>query len=109
MAHSQAYLAANPVARTTAAAPKYALAHYDLAVTEVRAGDYTGAQTELQGALALDPDYARARFALATLLLRSNYRAEASANLARVIQDADDPSLRVLAMGLRGRLNSAPP
>jgi tetratricopeptide (TPR) repeat protein len=95
-------------AALSAAAPTYALAHYDLAVTEVRAGDYTDAQTELQGALTLSPSYARARFALATLLLRSDYRAEASANLARVIQDADDPSLRALAMSLRHRLNGAP-
>jgi tetratricopeptide (TPR) repeat protein len=95
-------------AALSAAAPTYALAHYDLAVTEMRAGDYIAAQTELQAALALSPNYARARFALATLLLRSDYRAEASANLARVIQDADDPSLRALAMSLRDRVNGAP-
>jgi tetratricopeptide (TPR) repeat protein len=90
----------------SAAAPSYALAHYDLAVTEVRSGDYTAAQTELQAALALSPGYARARFALATLLLRADHRAEANANLARVIQDADDPSLRALALSLRDRLNT---
>jgi tetratricopeptide (TPR) repeat protein len=95
-------------AALSAAAPSYALAHYDLAVTEVRSGDYGSAQTELQAALALSPSYARARFALATLLLRADHRAEASANLARVIQDADDPSLRALAMSLRDRLNGAP-
>ncbi len=49
------------------------------------------AQTELEAALALSPGYARARFALATLMLRADRRAEASADLARVIQDADDP------------------
>jgi Flp pilus assembly protein TadD len=88
----------------TAASPEYALAHYDLAVTQIRAGDYAGAQTELQAALTLTPNYARARFALATLMLRSDRRAEASADLARVIQDAEDPSLRALAVTLRQRL-----
>ncbi len=77
-------------AALTAAAPSYALAHYDLAVVEVREGDYVAAQSELQAALALSPNYARARFALATLMVRADRRAEASANLARVIQDADD-------------------
>ncbi len=93
-------------AALSAAAPSYALAHYDLAVTEVRSGDYAAAQTELKAALALSPGYARARFALATLLLRADHRAEANANLARVIQDADDPSLRALALSLRDRLNA---
>jgi tetratricopeptide (TPR) repeat protein len=93
-------------ALVTAASPAYALAHYDLAVTLMRAGDYPGAQTELQSALALSPSYARARFALATIMLRSDRRAEASADLARVIQDADDPSLRALAVTLRQRLTS---
>ena len=37
-------------------------------------------------------------------MLRSDRRAEASADLARVIQDADDPSLRALAVTLRARL-----
>jgi tetratricopeptide (TPR) repeat protein len=92
-------------AALTAAAPSYALAHYNLAVTEVRSGDYAAAQSELQAALALSPSYARARFALATLMLRADRRAEASANLARVIQDADDPSLRALAVSLRERLS----
>jgi Flp pilus assembly protein TadD len=91
-------------AAVSAASPDYALAHYDLAVTEIRAGDYTSAQTELQAALALSPSYARARFALATIMLRDDRRAEASADLARVIQDADDPSLRALAVTLRQRL-----
>jgi len=91
-------------AALTVAAPSYALAHYDLAVTEVRAGDYAAAQNELEAALALSPGYARARFALATLMVRANRSADASANLARVIQDADDPSLRALAAGLRERL-----
>jgi hypothetical protein len=40
------------------------------------------------------------------LLLRADHRAEANANLARVIQDADDPSLRALALSLRDRLNT---
>ena len=66
-------------AALTAASPSYALAHYDLAVTEVRSGDYAAAQTELQAALALSPSYARARFALATLMLRADRRTEASA------------------------------
>jgi tetratricopeptide (TPR) repeat protein len=95
-------------AMVAAASPAYALAHYDLAVTEIRAGDYPAAQTELQAALALSPSYARARFALATLMLRADRRAEASANLARVIQDADDPSLRGLAVTLRERLTGVP-
>ena len=95
-------------AMVTAASPAYALAHYDLAVTEIRAEDYTAAQTELQAALALSPGYARARFALATLMLRADRRAEASADLARVIQDADDPSLRALAVTLRERLTGVP-
>jgi tetratricopeptide (TPR) repeat protein len=92
-------------AALTAASPSYALAHYNLAVTDVRSGDYAAAQSELQAALALSPGYARARFALATLMLRADRRAEASANLARVIQDADDPSLRALAVSLRERLS----
>jgi tetratricopeptide (TPR) repeat protein len=91
-------------AAMTASAPEYAIAHYDLAVTEIRAGDFSTAQGELQLALSLSPGYARARFALATLMLRSDHRAEASADLARVIQDADDPSLRALAVSLRQRL-----
>jgi tetratricopeptide (TPR) repeat protein len=95
-------------AAVTAASPDYALAHYDLAVTEIRAGDYAAAQTELQSALALSPGYARARFALATLMLRADRRTEASADLARVIQDADDPSLRALAVSLRDRLTGVP-
>jgi tetratricopeptide (TPR) repeat protein len=92
-------------AALTAASPLYALAHYNLAVVDVRTGDYAAAQNELQAALALSPSYARARFALATIMLRADKRAEASANLARVIQDADDPSLRALAVSLRDRLN----
>lgn len=95
-------------AALTAASPAYALAHYDLAVVDVRAGDYTAAQNELQAALALSPGYARARFALATLMVRADRRAEASANLARVMQDADDPALRALAGSLRQRLNASP-
>ncbi|HEV8019720.1 MAG TPA: tetratricopeptide repeat protein, partial [Candidatus Lustribacter sp.] len=83
-------------------------AHYDLAVVEVRAGDYAAAQNELQAALALSPSYARARFALATLMVRADRRAEASANLARVMQDADDPTLRALAGSLRQRLDASP-
>jgi tetratricopeptide (TPR) repeat protein len=95
-------------ALVTSASPTYALAHYDLAVTEIRAENYQAAQTELQAALALSPSYARARFALATLMLRADRRAEASADLARVIQDADDPSLRALAVTLRERLTGVP-
>jgi tetratricopeptide (TPR) repeat protein len=92
-------------ASLTAASPSYALAHYDLAVTELRSGDYAAAQTELQAALALSPGYARARFALATLMLRADRRTEASANLERVIQDAEDPTLRALAVSLRDRIS----
>jgi tetratricopeptide (TPR) repeat protein len=95
-------------AALSAQSPSYALAHYDLAVTEIRAANYAAAQNELEAALALSPAYARARFALATLLVRSDRRAEASANLARVIQDADDPSLRALALSLQDRLSGTP-
>ena len=94
-------------AAVTAASPAYALAHYDLAVVEIRAGNYTGAQNELEAALALSPSYARARFALATLMLRADRRAEASADLARVAREAEDPSLRALATTLNERLSGA--
>jgi tetratricopeptide (TPR) repeat protein len=93
----------------TAGAPAYALAHYDLAVTEIRAANYPAAQRELETALALSPGYARARFALATLKLREDRRAEAGAELARVMQDASDPALRGLAATLSQRLKGAQP
>jgi len=89
------------------AAPSYALAHYDLAVTEIRSGAYSAAQNELEAALALSPGYARARFALATLMVRANQRAAAQENLVRVIQDAEDPSLRTLATSLRDQLTAS--
>jgi tetratricopeptide (TPR) repeat protein len=89
----------------TAASPSYALAHYDLAVTEIRAGNFAAAQNELESALALSPGYSRARFALATLMLRADRRAEASADLARVAREAEDPSLRALATTLNERLS----
>ena len=58
--------------------------------------------------MALSPGYARARFALATLMLRADRRAEASADLAQVIEEADDPSLRALAVSLRQQLTGVP-
>ena len=65
---------------------------------------YAAAQTELEAALALSPGYSRARFALATLMLRANRRDEASADLTRVMHEAEDPSLRALANSLNDRL-----
>jgi tetratricopeptide (TPR) repeat protein len=94
-------------AALVAAAPSYALAHYDLAITEIRSGAYAAAQGELEAALALSPGYARARFALATLMVRADRRVAAQENLGRVIQDADDPSLRALATGLRDQLTTS--
>jgi tetratricopeptide (TPR) repeat protein len=85
--------------------PAYALAHYDLAVTEIRSGQYAEAQSELEAALALSPNYTRARFALATLLIRDDRPGDASANLARVVREADDPSLRALATTLRDQID----
>lgn len=84
--------------------PSYAIAHYDLALVEQRDGRDEAARAELQRALALSPGYARARFALATVLLHEGLRTEARAEYERCARDANDATLRELALGMRDRL-----
>jgi len=71
---------------------------------ELRAGRNEVAQAELQRALMLAPGYARARFALGTVLLRAGQRAEARVAFDRCAHDASDPDLRALAIAVRDQL-----
>ena len=80
------------------------MAHYDLALVELRAGRDDAARAELDRALALSPGYARARFALGTVLMRGGLRADARVAFDRCARDAADPALRALAIDLRDRL-----
>ena len=80
------------------------MAHYDLALVELRAGRDDAARTELEHALTLSPAYARARFALGTVLLRGGRRDAARVAFDRCARDAADPALRALAIDLRDRL-----
>ena len=52
----------------------------------------------------LAPGYARARFALGTVLLRAGQRTEARLTFDRCARDASDPELRALAIEVRDQL-----
>lgn len=86
--------------------PAYAVAHYDLALAQIESGRFAEAERELRRALSLAPAYARARVALGTLLLRDGQRDEARRAFDQAARDAQDPSLRNLALSLRDRLAS---
>lgn len=82
--------------------PSYAIAHYDLALAEEQLGRYDAAQRELEVAVTLAPNYARARLALGVVLLRQGRRADARETLLRAASDAaGDAALANLATALR--------
>ena len=82
--------------------PSYAVAHYNLAATESAASHWADAERELRLALDLAPNYARARFALGTVLLHLGRKGEARAAFDRVSADANgDTALANLARSLR--------
>ncbi|MBV8727653.1 MAG: tetratricopeptide repeat protein [Candidatus Eremiobacteraeota bacterium] len=84
--------------------PTYAVAHYDLGLAHARLNQWTQAEREFSMAVDLAPAYARARFALATVLLREGRRSEARAALDATLRDAADPVLRNLAAALRNSI-----
>lgn len=79
--------------------PRYALAHYDLALAEEHLGNYRDAEGELRAALALAPGYVRARLSLGVVLLREGETADARSAFAAVTH-ADDPALANLAAAM---------
>jgi len=84
--------------------PSYAVAHYDLGLAHARLNQWTNAEREFSAAVTFAPSYARARFALATVLLREGRRDEARAALDATLRDAADPVLRNLAAALRSSI-----
>lgn len=84
--------------------PSYAVAHYDLGLAHAASAQWAQAEREFSAAVALAPSYARARFALATVLLREGRRTEARTALDATLRDATDPTLRNLAAALRSSL-----
>jgi tetratricopeptide (TPR) repeat protein len=87
--------------------PQYALAHYNFGLAQVKLGRLDSAEHELEVALDLAPAYARARFALGTVLLREGKRAQARAAFDRVVRDAGgDPALINLALAMRDSIHA---
>lgn len=87
--------------------PSYALGHYDLALAEEQLGRFDAAQRELEVAVTLAPNYARARFALGVVLLRVGRRSDARETLQRAAADATgDAALANLATALRDSIHA---
>jgi tetratricopeptide (TPR) repeat protein len=81
--------------------PSYAIAHYDLALAEIKLGRYADAERELRVALTLAPNYARAQLCLGTVLLHAGQREAARVAFDDAARNAQDVVLRTLAASLR--------
>jgi tetratricopeptide (TPR) repeat protein len=81
--------------------PTYATARYDLALAEMKLERLADAERDLRAALAVAPQFARARFALGAVLLREGQRDQARLAFEAAAQSAQDPSLRELANSMR--------
>jgi Flp pilus assembly protein TadD len=81
--------------------PKYAVAHYDLALAEQRLGNFEGAERELRAALELVPAYARAAVALGAVLLHEGKNDEARVTFDSAARETDDVALHNLAVSMR--------
>lgn len=81
--------------------PSYAIAHFDLALAEIKLNRYDDAERELRTALALAPNYARAQLCLGTVLLHAGQRDAARSAFEGAARDAQDVVLRNLAVSLR--------
>ena len=81
--------------------PAYAIAHFDLALAEIKLNRYDDAERELRAALALAPNYARAQLCLGTVLLHGGRRDAARSAFDGAARDAQDVVLRNLAVTLR--------
>jgi tetratricopeptide (TPR) repeat protein len=76
-----------------------ALAHYHFGLAQAQSRRFVSAEREFNIALNVAPEYARARFALGTVVLREGRRAEARSDFDRVVKDANgDPALKNLAL-----------
>jgi Flp pilus assembly protein TadD len=76
-------------------------------LAQARTNRYASAEQEFQLAVDLAPGYARARFALGTVLLREGKRAQARAAFESVASDsASDPALRNLAVAMRDAIKA---
>jgi len=84
--------------------PAYATGRYDLALAQIESGRLDDAERELRSALALAPTYARARFTLGVVELRIGKKQDARADFDRAAHDAQDVTLRNLAISLRDAL-----
>jgi len=67
------------------AAPGFALLHYNLGFTYVRAGKLDEARRELQQALYLDPDHASSHYLLSAVYEQLGYRVPAILGLSRFL------------------------
>ncbi|MDQ2991873.1 MAG: tetratricopeptide repeat protein, partial [Candidatus Eremiobacteraeota bacterium] len=102
LATGDAKTAQTDFGRLIAADPSYAVAHYDLGLVEQQLGHTTDALREVTTSLDLAPGNARARFALATVLLKAGKYAAARAAFDRAARDAHgDASLATLALSMR--------
>ncbi len=81
--------------------PRYAVAHYDLALAEQKLGAYPDAERELREAISLAPAYARASLALGAVLLHEGKRDDARAAFDAAARSANDLALHNLAISLR--------
>lgn len=84
--------------------PSYAIGRYDFALAEIAIGRLDDAERELRSALALVPTFARARFALGAVLLRQRKHDEARTAFEQAARDANDVTLRNLALSMRQSL-----
>lgn len=94
---NDAKVAAQDFGKLLQSNPSYALGHYNLGLAEIQLQRYDIAERELQASLTLAPDFARARFALGTVLLKQGRRSEARVAFSQVLQSSNDISLRNLA------------
>jgi Flp pilus assembly protein TadD len=78
-----------------------------LGIAQTHLGDYAEAEREFSVALDLAPSYARARFALGTVLLREGKRDQARDAFERVVHDANgDIALQNLASAMRDAIHA---
>jgi tetratricopeptide (TPR) repeat protein len=87
--------------------PSYAVAHYDIAIAEQQLSRFEDAERELRSAIALSPDYTRARIALGAVLLREGRKDEARVAFDAAAQSTQDATLRNLASSLRDAIEAS--